>query len=381
MDNKLIKLNRAVKVPLYPTPEQERLILQTFGCCRFVWNQILADEQEFFAATGKHFIVTPAKYKGVFPFLKDVDSLALCNEQLAIKKAFAAFFSKENKTKYPNFKSKKHGRDSYTTCIASEGATNLAVGAGYVKLPKIGCVMANIYRKIPKNWVLKSATLSRTKSGKFFCSLLFEFLIETPEPAALPTEDNTIGLDYSSPHFYVDDNGCVPAKERWFRATEAKLAKEQRKLSRMQRGSKNYEQQLHKVELIHEKVANQRKDFIHKESRRIANAYDAVCLEDLNLADLSRSLTLGKSTADNGFGMFRQCLKYKLEEQGKYYIVVDKWFPSSKTCHYCGSKNKGLALKERAWVCPVCGRSIERDANAAINIKWEGLRQFYNQSA
>lgn len=105
------------------------------------------------------------------------------------------------------------------------------------------------------------------------------------------------------------------------------------------------------------------------------------CVEDLNLANLSRTLTLGKSTADNGFGTFRQCLKYKLEEQGKYYIVVDKWFPSSKTCHYCGCKHNDLALKDRAWICPVCGHAIERDTNAAVNIKREGLRQFYDQSA
>ena len=381
MDQKLRKINRAIKVPLYPTVEQEGLLLRTFGCCRFVWNQMLSDEQTFYAATGKHFIVTPAKYKALYPFLGEVDSLALCNEQLAIKKAFTAFFSKGNKAKYPNFKSKKHSRNSYTTNVASTGASNLAVGDDFVKLPKIGYVEANIYRKPKKDWGLKSATVSQTKSGKFFCSLLFEFEVKEPEPTVLPNEDNTIGLDYSSPLFYVDSDGCVPVKGRWFRDAEDKLAKEQRKLSHMQKDSKNYQQQLRKIELLHEKIANQRKDFAHKESRRIANAYNAVCVEDLNLANLSRTLKLGKSTSDNGFGMFRLFLQYKLEEQGKYYIVVDKWFPSSKTCGCCGYKNKDLSLGDREWVCPVCGHTIDRDHNAALNIKREGLRQFYHKSA
>ncbi len=153
MDTATVKLNRAIKVPLYPTPEQEDQIIRTFGCCRFVWNHMLSDEQEFYAATGKHFIVTPAKYKTLYPFLGEVDSLALCNEQLAIKRAFTAFFDKDNKAKRPNFKSKKRSRNSYTTNVASTGATNLVVGEDFVKLPKLGYVAANIYRKPGKNWV------------------------------------------------------------------------------------------------------------------------------------------------------------------------------------------------------------------------------------
>ena len=199
-----------------------------------------------------------------------------------------------------------------------------------------------------------------------------------PTPAeVLPTEDNAIGLDYSSPKFYVDDQGRSPDKMHWFRASEEKLAHEQRLLTNMKYGSKNYNRQLHKIQVLQEHIANQRKDFIHKESRRIANAYGAVCVEDLDLRGLSQALNFGKSTMDNGFGMFRTELQYKLAEQGKHLIFVDKWYPSSKTCSHCGGYFGELKLGQDEWVCPHCGKVISRDKNAGINIKREGIRQFY----
>ena len=158
---------------------------------------------------------------------------------------------------------------------------------------------------------------------------------------------------------------------------EDKLAKLQRQLSHMEYGSSNYKKQLKKIQLCHEKIANQRKDFAHKESRRIANAFNLVCVEDLNLATLAKSLKLGKSTLDNGFGMFRTFLEYKLNEQGKDLIKIDKWFPSSKTCSFCGHIYKELTLSDRFWVCPICGEFLLRDDNAAINIKREGYRLFF----
>lgn len=384
-----MKQQRAVKVELYPTDEQRILIHKTFGCVRAVWNDMLGDEQEFYAAADKHFIPTPAKYKKKRPYLSEVDSLALCNAQLALKKAFKRFFENPGHFRHPKFKTKKKAKKSYTTnCQYLKSGPTVFTTKNAVRLPKLGLVKANLYRQVSDGCdlrrrscgVLKSATISETKSGRIFCALLYEFDVPAPKEV-LPTLENSIGLDYSSPLFYVDHENRSPDKPRWFRESEAKLAHEQRMLSHMKYGSKNYIRQLRKIEVLQERIANQRKDFTHKESRRIANAYGAVCVEDLDLQAMAQSLNLGKLTNDNGFGMFREFLKYKLEEQGKHLIKVDKWYPSSKTCHYCGGYYKDLQLGEEEWVCPHCGKHILRNQNAGINIRREGIRQFYAERA
>ena len=373
--------NRSIQYRIYPDADQEQLIQKTFGCVRFIWNQELSDEEEFYAATGKCFIPTPACYKKEYPFLKEVDSLALANAQLNLKRDFQAFFKDSKTHGYPKFKSKKKSKKSYTTnCLYGKSQPTIRLEKNGIRLPKLGVVQAKLHRLPKSGWKLKSATISQTKSGKYFCSVLFECEIAAPAEV-LPTDENTIGLDYSSPKFYVDNNGHSPEKDRWFRKVKEKLAHEQRLLSHMQYGSKNYLKQAKKVARIHEHIANQRKDFAHKESRRIANAYGAVCVEDLDLRTLSRTLKLGKSTMDNGFGMFRIFLSYKLAEQGKHLIKIDKWFPSSKTCCFCGKKNKNLKLEEREWICPHCGQLVPRDEGAGKNLKREGIAQFYRERA
>lgn len=372
-----MKVMRGVEFPIYPDVEQEVLIQKTFGCVRFIWNHMLSDEQEFYVATGEHYIPTPARYKTEFPFLKEVDSLALANTQLDLNRAFSDFFKNAGHFKHPGFKSKKKSKKSYTTnCQYNKSGATIYLTKDGIRLPKLGIVKAFLYRVIPTNWILKRATIKQTKTGKYFCVLQFEIEIPDPEEV-LPTEENTVGLDYSSPHFYVDNNGYSPESIHWFRESERKLAHEQRLLSHLVYGSKNYEKQQQKIRHLYEHIANQRKDFIHKESRRIANVYGAVCVEDINLRAMSQTLRLGKSTMDNGFGMFRDALKYKLEEQGKHLIKIDEWFPSSKTCSYCGEANHDLQLEDREWVCPHCRRLIQRDRNAGTNIKREGIRQFY----
>ena len=370
-------VSRAIKVRIYPTEQQQELFQKTFGCCRFYWNQALNDEQEFYAATDKHYIPTPAKYKSSFPFLKEIDSLALANVQMNLNLAFSTFFDKDNKSRYPNFKSKKKSRKSYTTnCQVINGNSTITVTKDGIKLPKVGVVAANLHRNPMKGWSLKSATISQSPAGNYYCSVLYECYKPVPDEV-LPDPETTIGLDYSSPLFYVDSNGYSPERFRWFRASEGKLAREQRKLSHMKYGSKNYEQQKRKVASIHDKIANQRIDFIHKESRKIANSCSAVCVEDLNLRALSQSLKLGKSTNDNGFGMFRNALEYKLADQGKHLIVIDKWFPSSKLCGNCGFIYSDLQLNDREWTCPCCGTIHPRDKDAACNIRDYGLQTFY----
>lgn len=376
------EMNRAIKYRAYPTEEQAQLFAKTFGSVRFIWNQMLGDSIRFYEETDTSFIPTPAKYKKTYPFLKEVDSLALANAQLDLKGAYRKFFSEKN-VGFPNFKSKKKSKNSYTTnnqITRKKDGTKvptIELGDNYIKLPKIGKVRIAKHRGPRNGWKLKSATVERTSTDKYYISLLFEFT-ENIEPVSI---EKSLGLDYSSHDFFVDSEGTRANYPRFYRQAEEKLAREQRRLTRMQKGSKNYEQQKLKVALIHEKISNQRKDFCHKLSRKIANSYDAVMVEDINLRGLAGSLKLGKSTNDNGFGMFRNFLHYKMEEQGKHYSVIDKWYPSSKTCHVCGFVYSDLTLDQRAWICSSCGTAHDRDHNAAINIQQFGLASFSSSAA
>lgn len=369
---------RAIKVRIFPNEEQRILIGKTIGSCRWLWNNMLSDEIRFYEETDKVFIPQVTAYRKQAPFLKEVDSLALANAKINLEEAFRNYRSKTHKAKFPTYKSKKKSRASYTTnCQYQKERQTIYLVRNGIRLPKLGVVAANIHRFPQDGWKLKSATISQSRSGKYFCSLLYEFIVQEPQKI-LPTEETAIGLDYSSPLFYVDDHGYSPAAyQHWFRRLEEKLACAQRKLSRMKKGSSNYQKQQHRIALIHEHIANQRKDFAHQESRRIANAWDTVCVEDLNLQNIAQSLHLGKATCDNGFGMFREFLSYKLDDQGKHLITIDKWYPSSKTCYHCGYVNDELTLADREWRCPSCGNLIHRDKNAAKNIKSEGIALFY----
>ena len=244
-----------------------------------------------------------------------------------------------------------------------------------VHLPKVGDVKVKRHREPEANWVLKSATVSCTCSGKYFISLLYEF--EKDIQPIKPTKETSLGLDYSSHDFYVDSNGNVANYPRFYRQSETKLARAQRRLSRMQFGSHHYDKQLYRVRVLQEHTANQRKNFCHTVSTAIAKQYDAVFVEDINLRGLAGSLKLGKSTNDNGFGMFRTMLEYKLASQGKTFAKIDKWYPSSKTCSVCGFIKDDLTLADRVWTCSACGTTHNRDHNAAINIRTVGLLGLY----
>ena len=370
--------NRAIKYRAYPTTEQSIKFAKTFGCCRKVYNLMLSDKIESYKSTGKFTAVTPAKYKKDYPYLKEVDSLALANKQLDLQEAFRNCFSKSRKknNRFPKFKSAKHSRKSYTT---NNQHGTVAVTDDSIKLPKIGYVKAVIHRKPDNNWAVKSATVSKESDGKFYISVLFEFSDTVNSYVANTT--NAIGLDYASDGLYVDNNGNVGTNHKYYRESHDKLAKAQRKLSRMQGAKKhevksnNYAKQLCKVNKIHRHIANQRLDNLHKISTEIANQYDVVCVETLNMKSMSnKGFGNGKATLDNGYGKFLSMLEYKLSERNKYLVKVDKWFASSQICHCCGSVHsemKNLAI--RTMKCD-CGLTISRDQNAAINILHEGLR-------
>ena len=372
-------MNSAIKYRLYPTFEQKIMFAKTFGCCRKVYNLMLAEKIESYKTTGKFAAVTPAKYKNDFPYLKEVDSLALANVQLNLQSAFKNHFDKNRrkKTGFPKFKSAKHSRKSYTT--NNQNGTVAIIDNRYIRLPKIGKIKAVIHRVPGTNWKLKSATVSCDSDGKYYVSVLFEY--ENSASTYVVDENNAIGMDYASDGLYVDDKGNMGTNHKFYRESHKKLAKEQRRLSRKKGSRKgedkshNYLKQQCKVNRIYTHIANQRKDNLHKISTEIANQYDIVCVESLNMRNMSNSgFGNGKATLDNGYGMFLDMLDYKLANRGKYLVKVDKWYPSSQICHCCGKRHPEMKdLKIRTMRCE-CGYVMDRDRNAAMNIKKEGLR-------
>ena len=367
-------MNRAFKFRLYPNKEQQALFAKTFGSVRFVYNHYLDKKSRLYEESGKSMsynqcakdLVSLKKEK---PFLREVDSIALQQALRHLDTAFQNFF-RDKKVGYPKFKSKKRHQDSYSTVCVNR---NIKLEQGMLTLPKIGKVRIRQHREIPEHSVLKSVTVSRTPTGKYFAAILFEY--ETSISSVAPV--HVIGLDFSMHHLFVSSEDDIQPDEqflRCYRKSAEKLAREQRILSHRQKGSSRYQKQRKKVALLHEKIANQRKDYLHKLSRQIANAYDLVCVEDLNMQGMSQALNFGKTVSDHGWGMFLRFLDYKLAERGKSMVKVDKWFPSSKRCHICGYVLEELALSTRMWECPVCRMVHDRDKNAAQNIKMEGMR-------
>ena len=366
--------NKAYKFRIYPNDEQKVLFAKTFGCVRLVYNhwldrKIKQYEEDKTSVTYTVCAKEMAEMKKTeeYAFLKEVDSVSLQQSLRHLDTAFQNFF-KQPKTGFPRFKSKKRNKNSYSTvCING----NITISNGYLKLPKIGQVRVKQHRQIPEDYKIKSVTVSQTPSGKYYASILCEYenQVQTAELK------DFLGLDFSMKELYKDSNGNEPCYPRYYRQAEKRLKREQRKLSLMKKGSSNRNKQRIKVAKLHEKVANQRKDFLHKQSRQIANAYDCVCIENLDMKAMAQSLNFGKSVSDNGWGMFTAFLQYKLEETGKRLIKADKFFASSQICSVCGYKNsetKNLGI--RAWECPECGTHHDRDINAAINIKNEGMR-------
>jgi len=235
----------------------------------------------------------------------------------------------------------------------------------------MGVIKAVIHRSPAEDWKLKSATVSQCSDGTYYVSVLFEY-DKAVEPVPV-TSERAIGLDYKSDGLYMDSNGDLGSNHKRYRESQQKLAKAQRKLSRMTKGSKNYEKQQKYIGKIHRHIANQRLDSLHKKSTEIANRYDIVCVESLDMkAMANKGFGNGKATYDNGYGMFIQMLEYKQADRGHYLVKVDKWYPSSQICCCCGKRHK-LELSDRIYVCE-CGNIRDRDENAAINIKHEGLR-------
>ena len=300
----------------------------------------------------------------------EVDSLALANVQLHLEKAYKNFF-RDPKTGFPRFKSKHHSRNSYTTNVVNG---NILVESKKIRLPKLKWIAMKKHREPAEGLRLRSVTVSMEPSGKYFASLLYEgYRCENQAAVSDYSTAKILGIDYAMQGMAVFSEKIETEEAGFFRKNEKRLAREQRKLSRCVRGSHNYELQKKKVARCHEKIRNQRRDHLHKLSRKIADSYDAVVVEDIDMKAMGQCLHFGKSVQDNGYGLFREMLDYKLAWQGKKMVKVDRFFPSSKKCCKCGRIKKGLKLSERVYHCE-CGNEMDKDHNAAINIREEARR-------
>lgn len=369
---------KAYKYRIYPNTEQEELIQKTFVCVQYVYNYFLAERiQAWNEKKEKRDYYSQSRMltflKNEEKWLKEPDKNAL---QLAIKNLDAAYKGFYRRVKngevpgFPKFKEDKGHRKSYQTSTGGKWMLVRIEGQN-IRLPKLGLVKAVIHRDLPDGARILNATVSQEPSGKYFVSVGFEYNLDTSEVSI--DVNNSVGLDYSSPHFYVDNEGNKADMPHFQRNAERKIRREQRKLARKQEGSKNWEKQRMKVARANEKAKLRRDDWQHKESKRLADEFDIVAVEGTDYQSLSHHYNIMKATNDNAFSQFRCFLDYKLEERGKKLYILDRFYPSSKTCHNCGYVNNELTVNDRQWTCPQCGMRHDRDINAAINIRNQGM--------
>ena len=364
--------HRAYEFRIYPNRAQQVLLDKTFGCTRLVYNHYLDRKKQLWQEHHQRMSYSDCakdltRLKKEKPFLREVDSIALQQSLRHLDDAFTNFFRRE-KAGYPKFKSKHSSRRSYSTVCVNG---NIRLEDRKIRLPKLGAVKIKQHRQIPEDWILKSATVKQKPSGRYFVSILFEYENQVPEKEV----KKTAGLDFSMPKLFVSSDGYSCEYPRFYRKAEERLARQQRKLSKMKKGASNYHKQKLVVARLHEKVADQRKDFLHKESLKLARMYDSISIEDLDMQAMSGALHFGKSVHDNGWGMFTRMLEYKLQERGGQLVRIDKWYPSSQICSACGCIHPQVKdLKVRKWLCDGCLAYHDRDINAAVNIREEGMR-------
>ncbi|ATV57767.1 IS200/IS605 family element RNA-guided endonuclease TnpB [Fusobacterium pseudoperiodonticum] len=371
---KIVK--KAYKFRIYPTLEQVIFFLKNFGCVRKVHNLMLDDRKkdyEEYKSTGiKTKYPTPAKYKEEYPYLKEVDSLALANAQLNLEKAFKNFL-KNKDFGFPKYKCKSNPVQSYTT----NNQNTIYIKDSYIKLPKLkSLVKIKLHRKI--KGIIKSATISKNSLEHYFVSILCEEEIEE-----FAKTNKNIGIDLGIKEFATMSDCTKVENLKLTKEYEKKLKREQRKLSRRCKlakdsakklsDSKNYQKQKKKVAKIHNKIRNKRKDFVNKLSTKIINNHDIICIEDLNIKGMLKNHKLAKSISDVSWSEFVRQLEYKANWYGKKIIKIPTFYPSSKTCSSCGNIKETLTLSERIYHCECCGLEIDRDYNASINILRKGL--------
>lgn len=362
-------MNKAFEYRIYPNISQQELLQKTFGCCRWVYNRVLSMRKEEYAASGKikninsYIALIPKWKRSEAPWLSEVDSMALQQSLRDLDKAYKNFFRSPGKVGFPRFKSKHASRKSYHT-------NNITiVDSKHIKLPKLGLVKARISR--PVEGRILSATVKQVASGKYYVTVCCTDVPVLQMPQG-PVE--VMGIDAGVHNLMVRSDGVKVANPKSLAKAERKLAREQRRLSRKQKGSANRAKQRRKLALVHEKVANRRKDVIHKATTSAVCESQAVAVEDLNVRGMQGNHRLAKAVSDASMGAVLRQLEYKCAWYGRGFVKVDRFYPSSKTCGCCGAVYDGLTLAMREWSCPECGRIHDRDLNAACNIAREGKR-------
>ncbi len=357
---------KAYKFRLKPNTEQEIALAKSFGCCRWFWNYSLNLCQETYKTTGKG--LTRNYIQGLLPSLKKeyewlTDAYSQCLQVVALNlsQAYQNFF--EKRARLPRLKS-KHGKQSisYPANVKFEG--------DYLKLPgKVGLVYCVRHREFAGT--IKTVTISKNPDGKYYASILVDDGSELPSQSS---DGKAIGIDLGLNHFAITSNGSKYDNPRHLAKHQRNLKRKQQKLSRKKKGSNNRQKARRKVAKVHSKISRCREDFLHKLSRKIVNENQVIAVENLNVKAMVRNHNLAKAISDCSWGMFCTMLKYKAEWQGKTYIEVDRFFPSSKTCHVCLNQVGSLPLDVRIWTCVHCKTIHDRDINAAINIRDESLR-------
>ena len=363
---------RALKVRIYPTEQEINFLDAQFGAVRFVYNKALAIHKHFFKyhnlklKTNKDIkpLLAVAKKSRKYPWLKEYDSLSLQESVRNLNMAFSNFFKKN--ARFPTFKKRNHKQSSYH---AGKGI-GVDFDNGTIKIPKIGQIKAILHKEMSGRLV--SITLSKTSSGKYFASLLFEEEETAIKKQTVFQVSKILGIDLGLKHFIIDSNFNKVENPHFLLSAEKNLKRKQKQLSRKKKGSKNRARARILVAKIHEKIVNKRLDFFYKLAKQLVDENQAIIVESLKIKNLLRNRKLAKRISEVAWAKFIEILKRKTEEAGKLFINLDSFYPSSKLCSCCGYKNKELALKDRFWTCPDCNTKHDRDENASSNIKNEG---------
>ena len=373
-------VSKSFKLRLYPTDSQRAMINNNIGACRFLYNTMLRERLDAYEALKddkqalwEYKYKTEKQYKEEYEWMKEVDSTSLQQSRIDLTHAYTNFFrslqNKKGDSGFPKFH-KKGVKDSYR--VMNSGSIKMDFNNRKIRMPKMGWIKFRDDRVFDQS-LISSVTISKSSTNKYYASVLCRFEISDIEKIKYSDDLIVKGLDMSMDRFYIDNEGNYPEYYKQYRINQKRLAYLQKQVSKKVKGSANRKKAQLRVNKLYEKIANSRKDFVEKLSRKLVDENDVIVIESLNMKAMSQCLNLGKSVNDLAWGMFVNRLEQKIAITDKLLIKADRFFASSQTCHICGYRNKSLTLKDREWDCPVCGSHLMRDENAGQNLKQYGI--------